>query len=81
VDNGKFHWNIACEEGPNGLFADQFESDWGFAWRQYYVNNTAWTRDAARIYQALQVVTNNGPTSIGGGGVPRVDYAGAQWRD
>ena len=28
--------------------------------------------DLLRIFQALQAVANNGPRSIGGGGIPRV---------
>ena len=37
-----------------------------------YANSAnAWSRDVQRLRQALQVVDNNGPASIGGGGTPR----------
>lgn|GEM_PF-3860583 len=35
----------------------------------------AWERDVNRLLPLLQVVTNNGPTSVGGGGVPRKPLA------
>jgi hypothetical protein len=34
-----------------------------------------WARDNDRIVTLLQVVTNNSPTSIGGGGTPRMPPA------
>jgi hypothetical protein len=75
VDNGGIHLNIAVERGTNGDFETQFASDWGLTFFNTYSANTAWTRDVGRIWQALQVVTNNSPTSIGGGGTPRQPLA------
>ncbi|MFD2270369.1 hypothetical protein ACFS07_02445 [Undibacterium arcticum] len=36
---------------------------------------TPWVRDMQRLVQALYVVNNNSPTSIGGGGTPRQPLA------
>jgi Carbohydrate binding module (family 6) len=48
----------------------EFQSDWGYAFNQSGTS-TDWGKDIATIMKSLQVVTNNGPTSIGGGGTPR----------
>jgi hypothetical protein len=61
---------IAVENSPNGSFADQFRSDWGFDFNQRVSFNTAWTRDWQKLFAALNVVDNNTPTTIGGGGTP-----------
>ena len=61
---------IATENGPNGSFAEQFKSDWGFDFNQRVHFNTAWVRDWLKLFPALNVVDNNSPTSIGGGGTP-----------
>jgi hypothetical protein len=37
---------------------------------QKVVDNTPWRRDMQKLVQALYVVNNNGPTTIGGGGTP-----------
>lgn len=59
---------IATENGPNGSFAEQFRSDWGFDFNQRVSFNTAWVRDWQKLFPALNVVDNNSPTTIGGGG-------------
>jgi hypothetical protein len=61
---------IATENGPNGSFAAQFRADWGFDFSQRVNSATPWVRDWQKLITALQVVDNNGPTSIGGGGTP-----------
>jgi hypothetical protein len=38
-------------------------------------DNTPWSRDMQRLVEALHVVNNNSPTSIGGGGTPRQPLA------
>jgi hypothetical protein len=38
-------------------------------------DNTPWSRDMQRLMTALHVVTNNTPSSIGGGGTPRQPLA------
>ena len=68
---------LAGEKGPDGNFASQFQSDYGMSMscRNQYDNNTAWCRDFKKIAAVLNVVSNNGPNSIGGGGTPRQPLA------
>jgi len=61
---------LNAEVGPNGSFPSQFEADWGFAIEQRVRDDSPWSRDMQRLMTALHVVDNNGPASIGGGGVP-----------
>ncbi len=61
---------INVENGTNGSFRTQFKSDWGFKLEQFVGDKTPWVRDMQRLVQALHIVDNNGPMSIGGGGVP-----------
>lgn len=69
--SGGPNYFFGVETGPAGNFTDQFARDWGFNFDQYNKNGTsAWVRDIQRIIVKLKVVTNNGPTSVGGGGVP-----------
>ena len=60
---------ICTEQGPNGNFTDQFQSDWGYT---IDTNGTtgAFAVDMAKVIAALNVVDNNSATSIGGGGTP-----------
>lgn len=68
-----FMFNV--ETGPDGSFRQQFKVDWGMELEQRVRDNTPWSRDVQRLMQALHVVDNNTPTSIGGGGVPRQPLA------
>ncbi len=61
---------ISAETGPNGSLRDQFRADFGLNLEQRVNDNTPWSRDMQRLVQALYLVANNGPTSIGGGGTP-----------
>ena len=61
---------ISAENGPDGSLRDQFKTDFGMNLEQRVRDNTAWSRDMQRLIQALYLVDNNGPTSIGGGGTP-----------
>jgi hypothetical protein len=61
---------ISVEDGVDGSFAAQFQKDWTFPMEQRAKDNTPWTRDFQRLITLLQVVNNNSPTSIGGGGTP-----------
>jgi hypothetical protein len=65
---------IETEVGPDGNFTSQFRNDYGtdFETRNQGSN---WSRDIQAIRQALMVVNNNSPTSIGGGGTPRQPLA------
>lgn len=69
-DEARQQFLFNAERGPNGNFADQFRSDYGFNFEQRYRDNTSWTRDTVRLIRALHVVDNNSPNSIGGGGTP-----------
>lgn len=73
-------FGITTERGPDGVFVSQFAADFGFAFDQRQ-NATgagaAWMRDIQRIVDRLHVVSNNGPTAIGGGGTPRQPLAAA----
>ncbi|MBT0566289.1 hypothetical protein [Williamsia sp. CHRR-6] len=62
---------IVSEKGPQGSFAEQFRRDYGFSFEQRVADNSPWTQDLQKIVVALAVVDNNGPQSIGGGGMPR----------
>lgn len=66
---------LDAEWGPAGDKRAEFKTDWGFDMTQKLVNNTPWRRDMQKIVQALSVVNNNSPTSIGGGGTPRQPLA------
>ena len=66
---------LGVENGPDGSFLTQFQSDWGFPFDQRLNLNTAWVRDFQKLIVQLHVVDNNGPTSIGGGGTPRQPLA------
>jgi len=68
-------FSINTEVGPEGSVRSQFQSDWGFSFEQRVRDNTPWVRDMQRVVQALHVVDNNGPHSIGGGGTPRQPLA------
>jgi hypothetical protein len=81
IDNGI---GFATENGPDGEFTAAFRSEWGFDFegrvfqRTDNSANSAWLRDVARIFSALNVVDNNGPDSIGGGGTPLQPLTSAQ---
>lgn len=68
---------LNAEVGPDGSVPAQFKADYGLDMESKVVLNTAWTRDIQRLAKALHVVTNNGPTSVGGGGTPRQPLAPA----
>lgn len=63
VDHGGPSFSV--EEGPDGSFSGQFQSDWGFDMEARVRDNSAWGRDLNRLRQALYVVGNNSPTTIG----------------
>jgi Carboxypeptidase regulatory-like domain/Fungal fucose-specific lectin len=75
--------NIVTEVGPdpttggtvavaaNGTDPGQFQTVWGFPFATTGVNGTdGWSHDIAAIFAALAIVTNNSPSSVGGGGSP-----------
>jgi len=74
---------LETETSPEGVYTDQFEKAWGFAFRS---NNNEWARDVQIIYKTLSVVDNwteslyqqvqasNGAQGAGGGS-PRQPWA------
>ncbi|MDB4933554.1 MAG: hypothetical protein JWP87_526 [Labilithrix sp.] len=68
---------ISAESGPDGVFVNQFKSDWGFALDQRVNDASPWVRDIQRIRRALKVVDNNAADRVGGGGTPLQPLAGA----
>jgi hypothetical protein len=66
---------LNAEDGPDGSKPAQFKADWGFDMAQKVADNTAWRRDMQKLVEALHVVNNNGPRSLGGGGAPRQPLA------
>jgi len=66
---------IATEINPTDSVRAEFLADYG-----YHIDDgsgTAFFGDINTIFGALQVVDNNGPTSVGGGGIPLVPLAPA----
>ena len=72
---GEPSFALDAEAGYNGSVLTQFQADWGFSMEQRVNSNSPWSRDIQRLMTALQVVNNNSPTSIGGGGTPRQPLA------
>jgi hypothetical protein len=64
------NWAIATEQGPNGTVSTEFSQLYGFSIQP--AQGDAFMQDLIAIFQALQIVTNSSPTTIGGGGTPRV---------
>jgi hypothetical protein len=63
-------FSIETEYSPSGDVATQFQQDWGYAFQAPAGSGTPWSHDINVILANLDVVANNGPTSIGGGGTP-----------
>jgi hypothetical protein len=61
--------SMCTENGPAGSFQQQFESDWGTPFTTGGTTS-AFARDMILIYAHLDVLDDNGPTAIGGGGTP-----------
>lgn len=62
--------DTACNRGTLCTeygFGDVFEAEYGFQFNQ---TSGAFKDDMTRIFQALQIVINNAPGNIGGGGDP-----------
>jgi hypothetical protein len=75
-------FDFSIEDGAAGSKADEFQADYGFPFdgRLGYLTLTnsagqptaqaQWVSDIRLIIDYLRVVSNNSPTSIGGGGTP-----------
>jgi hypothetical protein len=64
-------WALATEQGPKGRVVTEFKKLYGYSMNSP-AQNSPFMMDVIDIYQNLQIVTNNSPTTIGGGGTPRV---------
>ncbi len=74
VDSGWDPAYISVEQGPDGNAADEFQQEFGFPLSDSNPTS-AWSSDWRSIMTNTYVVDNNGPSTIGGGGVPRVPLA------
>lgn len=75
VDNSGWDvYALVTDWTPEGRFAEEFQKNWGFSFKEKY-KNSPWGRDMDRIFLNLHVVDNNSADSIGGGGEPRVPFA------
>ncbi len=54
---------------------DDFERTYGYAPESGQPGSKAWTADVRQLVTSLALVTNNGPSSVGGGGTPRQPLA------
>lgn len=75
---------ITTEWSPDGRVIDEFEQAWGFPMHDAATPSCtddsaecAWVRDMAEIVAALEVIDNNAPDAIGGGGLPLAPCAPA----
>jgi hypothetical protein len=60
---------LCVENGASGSFEAQFQKDWGFPIDTGGTSG-AFAEDMAKIVAALEVVSDNSATTIGGGGTP-----------
>jgi hypothetical protein len=67
------------EQGPDGNFVKNFEAMWSYSFTGYIFERTnnsympggdPFLRDMQKVMKLLQVIDNNAPSSIGGGGTP-----------
>ncbi|MBX2870971.1 MAG: T9SS type A sorting domain-containing protein [Saprospiraceae bacterium] len=61
---------LATEWSPEGRVTDEFKETWGYD-METNDEEHPWAEDMTLLFSALQVVDNNSPAAIGGGGVPR----------
>jgi hypothetical protein len=68
---GQSKYAIAVEQGVQ----EEFQAAYGYPMESAKTDNNPYFQDVMKLAQALQVITNNRPTAIGGGGQPRVALA------
>ena len=72
TDDGQWtEWDWHWEHGATALLRQQFGHSTAVGPSVSGGTGTAWYRDNLKLMDALQLVTNNTPTSKGGGGTPR----------
>lgn len=62
---------IAVEQG----IEDEFEATYGYDFSARANSNNPFYDDFMKLFQALNIITNNSPNSVGGGGMRRVSMA------
>jgi hypothetical protein len=83
-DTGAPGFFFSTEWGPAGRKIDEFKQDYQYDFQQKIgapSQFAPWFRDLQTIIKALNVVSNNSPTSIGGGGTPLQPLAPPLTRD
>jgi hypothetical protein len=77
VDSMGAGFGLSAEAGYHGSKPDEFFADYTMDMhaRVGHGENSNWSHDLQIIRPLLQVVNNNGPTSVGGGGTPRQPLA------
>lgn len=81
-DTGWSVYALATEWGPQGRVIDEFAAQWGFN-IQAGANascgdggaDCTWAKDMATLFTSLNVVDNNSPEAVGGGGQRRAPCA------
>jgi hypothetical protein len=77
-DTSSDSWVLETEQGPAGDVPTEFETLYGYSIGTFAAPaGAAFMADMVKLYEALEIVTNNTSTSIGGGGTPRVPLAPA----
>jgi hypothetical protein len=71
-------YGLTTEWGSDGRVVDEFRAAWGFPIETSARSSCSdagrecqWAKDMAEVFTALQVVDNNAPGSVGGGGIGR----------
>jgi hypothetical protein len=72
TDDGQWaQWDWHWEHGATALLRQQFGHSTAVGPSVSAGTGNAWYRDNLKLMDALQLVTNNTPSSVGGGGTPR----------
>jgi hypothetical protein len=66
-------WSLVTEQGPNGSVADEAMKLFGVSLSPK--DGDPFMSDIVTLFEALQVVTNNSASNVGGGGAPRASLA------
>jgi len=61
--------------GFEALAVADFERTYGYQPESEEPGSEAWSADVRKMVQSLQLIANNGPSSVGGGGAPRRELA------
>ena len=67
-------WAFALERGPDGNVVDEVQKTYNVKMFLTPHTDNFW-KDMAIVFENLQIISNNGPNNIGGGGTPRQPLA------